>query len=196
MMPSRRVHLLPSMLIAAAMTACMSSPNPMLYTIASVTGPVQSAAPYVIALQEIGLAEYLQRLQIVRSSDGYRLEVLANDWWGEPLSAMLARVLVEEVGQRLPQSIVISEAGALTASPDVTVALNIQRLDEDATGAVILIAQASLEFRGKRAPILRNFRIAVPTNGTDVAAEVVAISTAIGRLADGLAAMLASGRIS
>ena len=46
---------------------------------------------------------------------------MANDWWGEPLGAMLSRVLVEELGQRLPQSTVISETGAVSAPPDATI---------------------------------------------------------------------------
>ena len=34
---------------------------------------------------QIGLARYLERSQIVRSSENYRLDVMSNDWWGEPL---------------------------------------------------------------------------------------------------------------
>ena len=30
------------------------------------------------------------------SSENYRLDVMSNDWWGEPLGAMLSRVLTEE----------------------------------------------------------------------------------------------------
>ena len=41
-------------------------------------------------LRQIGLARYLERSQIVRSSENYRLDVMANDWWGEPLGAMLS----------------------------------------------------------------------------------------------------------
>jgi uncharacterized lipoprotein YmbA len=179
--------------IAALLAACTTSPTPALYTIAPIPGAVQGHAPHVVSLQQIGLTEYLQRLQIVRSSEGYRLDVMANDWWGEPLGAMLARVLVEELGQRLPQSVVITESGALTTLPDVSVALNIQRLDEDASGAVVLIAQASADFRGKHAPVLRNVRIVVPAGASGTPAEVAAISTAVGQLADAIAAMLAAG---
>ena len=78
-------------------TAACSSPNPNLYTIAPITAASQTGAPKVIALRQIGLARYLERSQIVRSSENYRLDVMANDWWGEPLGAMLVRVLVEEL---------------------------------------------------------------------------------------------------
>jgi uncharacterized lipoprotein YmbA len=173
----------------AAIAAC-SSPNPVLYTIAPMSGAVQSGGPKVVALQQISVARFLERSQIVRSSENYRLDVMSNDWWGEPLSAMLARVLVEELGQRLPQSTVIGESGAVTASPDATVELNLQRLDEDASGNLILQAQASVSFKGRGPPALRSFRFAVPPPAPGVPGEVTAISTAVGQLADGLASML------
>jgi len=107
---------------------------------------------------------------------------------------MLSRVLIEELGQRLPQSTVIGESGALTASPDATVELNLQRLDEDAAGNLILQAQASISFKGRGAPTLRSFRFSVPPPAPGVPGEVTAISTAVGQLADGLASMLLASR--
>jgi hypothetical protein len=176
--------------LAIALAACSSSPEPALYTIAPVSGTPQTGAPKAILLQQIGLARYLERSQIVRSSENYRLDVMANDWWGEPLGAMLSRVLIGELGQRLPQSVVFGELGAVSTSPDATLALSVQRLDEDATGTVILEAQASVSFTGLTAPVLRNFRFTATPTEPGVPGEVPAISAAVGHLADGLAAML------
>ena len=36
-----------------------------------------------------------------------------------------------------------SESGAVSAQPDATIELNVQRLDEDATGSLVLQAQAA-----------------------------------------------------
>lgn len=179
--------------LAVALATC-SSPSPVLYTIAPAPGPVHTGGPKVIALQQISMARYLERSQIVRSSENYRLDVMSNDWWGEPLSAMLSRVLIEELGQRLPQSTVLGESGAVTASPDATIELNLQRLDEDASGNLILMAQASVTFKGRTGPALRNFRFVVTPSSADIQGEVTAISNAVGQLADGLASILASGR--
>src|SRR5438128_6320789 len=173
----------------AAMAAACSSPTPVLYTVAPVSGAVQSGGPKVVALQQISLARYLERSQIVRSSENYRLDVMSNDWWGEPLGAMLSRVLIEELGQRLPQSTVIGESGAVTVSPDATIELNMQRLDEDASGNLVLQAQASVSFKGRGAPVLRGFRFVVTPSAPGIPGEVTAISTAVGQLADGLASM-------
>ena len=190
----RRHHRLAAFgLLAIGLAAC-SSPEPALYTIAPVQGQTQTGAPPVIALQAIGLARYLDRSQIVRSSEAGRLDVRTNDWWGEPLGAMLSRVLAEELTQRLPQSTVINEAGAVTAAPDAVIEIDIRRLDEDAGGNLILLAQANVSFKSRKSSVLRNFRIAIPPSGTGTPGEVAAIGAAVGQLADGLAAMLAAGR--
>jgi uncharacterized lipoprotein YmbA len=178
------------MLAIACLAGC-ASPEPKLYTIAAVHGSVVSGTPKVVLLRQIALAGFLDRQQIVRSSENYRLDVMANDWWGEPLGAMLGRVLVEELSQRLPGSSVYAESGAVSVSPDASVELNVQRLDADAAGNVVLAAQAAIVFERRRnAPVTRSFRIVVPQPSADVPGEVAAISAAVGQLADGLATML------
>jgi uncharacterized lipoprotein YmbA len=179
--------------LTAALAAC-SSPNPVLYTIAPVQGRVQTGGPKVVALQQISMARYLERSEIVRSSENYRLDVMSNDWWGEPLGAMLSRILIEELSQRLPQSTVFGESGAVTAAPDATIELNMQRLDEDASGNLVLQAQASVDFKRRSGPVLRSFRFVVTPPSPDVQGEVTSISLAMGRLADGLASVLITGR--
>lgn len=186
----RRWHWTMALALVIGLTACSSSPNPTLYTIAPVQGTQQAAAPKVILLQQIGLERYLERSQIVRSSEDYKLDVMANDWWGEPLGAMLSRVLVAELSQRLPQSMVISEVGAVSAPANATITLNIQRLDEDAAGKLILRAQAGVLFKGKTDPVLRNFEFAIEPPSPGTPGEVAAISSAVGNLADGLVSML------
>jgi uncharacterized lipoprotein YmbA len=175
--------------MAAAAAAC-SSPNPVLYTIASAPGVVLSGGPAVVLVHQVAVARFLERSQIVRSSDNYRLDVMENDWWGEPLPAMLNRVLVEELGQRLPHSTVVGDSGAVTARPDATVEINIERLDEDAAGNLVLQAQTAVRATGQAQPVLRGFRFTVPPAAPGVPGEVAAISSALGRLADGIAAML------
>jgi hypothetical protein len=144
-------------------------------------------------LHQIGLARYLERSQIVRSSENYRLDVMSNDWWGEPMAAMLSRVLVDELSQRLPQSVVFSESGAVSAQPDATIELNVQRLDEDTSGNLVLQAQVGVAFKARGAPVLRGFRFTVPVPTPGVPSEVAAISAALGQLADGIASVLAAG---
>jgi uncharacterized protein len=177
---------------AAALAGCTSA-NPVLYTIAPMRGPVETGAPRVIVVRQVAIARYLDRSEIVRSSENYRLEVMSNDWWGEPLGAMLDRVLVAELSQRLPQSTVIADTGAVAAQPGATVTLDLGRLDEDAAGNLVLEAQVGVQFAGRSGPALRSFRFTIAPSAPGVAGEVAAISSAVGRLADGIAPMLATG---
>lgn len=178
------------MSLVAPLAGC-SSPDPVLYTIAPAAGTVQVAGPPIVLLDRIEIPRYLDRSQIVQSSADYRIDVKSNDWWGEPVSPMLRRILRQELTQRLPRSTVLSESGAVSATPDATIDLDLQRLDQDASGSVVLEAEASLTLKGRKQPILRSFRFSVPSTQRTSAGEVAAISAAVGQLADGLAAMLA-----
>jgi uncharacterized protein len=174
----------------AMLLAGCSSPEPVLYTIATAPGPLQAGGPKIVLVQQVAVAHFLERSQIVRSSENYRLAVMSNDWWGEPLASMLNRVLIEELSQRLPQSTIIADNGAVSARPNATVEVNIQRLDEDAAGNLVLQAQAGVRATGQSQPELRSFRFSVAPPAPGVPGEVAAISTAVGRLADGIAGML------
>jgi uncharacterized lipoprotein YmbA len=142
-------------------------------------------------LRTIGVPRYLVRRQIVRSSENYQIDVIANNWWGEPLDAMLGRVLVQELGDRLPHSHVYEATGAVTATPDASIEVELQRLDIDANGQLLLIAQAAVS-SGPREPVVRRgFRIVVTPPSTAVASQVAATSAALGQMADGIAEMVA-----
>ena len=186
----RRAGLLGALAMTAISAGC-SSTDPVLYTIAPASGAAQVGGQPIILLDHVSIPPYLDRSQIVKSSENYRLDVSSNDWWGEPLSPMLRRILRQELAQRLPQSTVLSEIGAVSATPDATIDLDLERLDEDSSGNVVLLAQASVSLKGRKAPILRSFQFSVPSSAPTSAGEVAAVSIAVGRLADGLATMLA-----
>lgn len=177
------------MLLAAALPAACASPNPNLYTLMPLPGATRSGAPKTIELRSVGLARYLERSQIVRSSEDFRLDVLGNDWWGEPLDAMLSRVLVENLSLRLPGSTVLPENGAISPGSDTMVAVNLERMDTDRAGAVVLVAQASVS-QGRNVTT-RGFRFAVTPPSAGTPGLVSAMSTAVAQLSDGIADMLA-----
>jgi uncharacterized lipoprotein YmbA len=191
-MDTPRRRLIIASLVAAVLPAACGSPSPTLYTLQPVAGVARAGGPRVVQLRPIGLARYLDRQQIVRSAEDYRLDVAANDWWGEPLGAMLTRVLVEELSQRLPGSTVLDEDGAITADPDVTVELNIRRLDASRTGEVVLAAQVAVTTRRspRRPPVTRPFSASVLQASPDLNGFVAAASAAVGRLADAIAELV------
>jgi uncharacterized protein len=175
--------------LPVAAAAC-SGTDPVLYTIATRPGPTSAAGPKIVMLRDISLASYLDRKEIVRSSEDYKLGVMSNDWWGESLGALLARVLIVELSQRLPDSRVYGESGAITADSNATVGVNIQRLDTDKAGVLGLLAQVAVEFNRPRRTAARTFTISKLAPTPNVAGQVAATSDAMADLADGIAALL------
>jgi len=177
-------------LAAPALASCGGSPEPTLYTLQMKAGPVLPKGPAIVQLRDIGLARYLDRREIVRSSADYKLGVMANDWWGESFSAMLSRIIVMGLSQRLPTSTVYAEGGAITADANAVLAVNIQRLDLDQSGNLELLAQAAAEFNRPRRTANRAFRIVKTPPSANVPGQVAATSDAVGELTDGLASLL------
>ena len=175
----------------AALAGC-ASPNPVLYTLAPVPGQAQPGGPRLVEVREISLARYLERQQIVRSSEGYQLAVEANNWWGESLGAMIGRVLEEELSQRLPGTTVIGDTSAIGGDPDAVVETNILRFDADRDGTVFLRAQVAVTFPKARRtpPRLRSVRLTAQPAGAGIQGEVAAMSVVLGQLADTIARML------
>jgi uncharacterized protein len=184
-----RLRLAAALCGILAVVSC-ASPDPKLFTIAPVPGTEQFGAPKVIALHGVGVPRYLQRSQIVRSSEGYQLDLLTNDWWGEPIDAMLGRVLAEDLTQRLPQSTIYTSSGAVTGSPQATIELELRRLDLDRGGNLLLVAQGSVSFKNRPAPDTRTFQISQPLPSPGVEGQVAATSTALAKVADRIAGML------
>jgi uncharacterized protein len=185
--------LTPTSLMLACLVAlgACASPDPVLYTIAVKDGPTVGGAPKTVELRDIGLAGYLDRSHVVLGSDGYRLQVMSNDSWGEPLGGMIGRVLAVELAQRLPGSNVYGERSSISLTPDAIVEVNVQRMDAGADGNLTLLAQVAVKFSRKPQPVARTFTITRPLAAVTAGNEVPAISSAVGELADGIASMLA-----
>ncbi len=180
-------------LFATLIAASCSSPDPTLYTIAPVPGTVVSGAPKVIAVHGVGVAQYLVRSPIVQTSGDYRIVLRPGSWWGEPIDAMLGRVLVQNLAQRLPQSTVYASSGALGgSSPDASIELEVQRLDLDRDGQLLLIAQASVSFENRTSVDMRSFHISQRPPSASVEGQIAATSAALAQVADGIAAILAA----
>jgi len=184
---SRRQLSLGLLALAALPVAC-ASPSPTLYTLDAVPGAVQPGGPRVVILQDVGLAPYLDRKPIVRSSAAYHIAVETNSWWGETPSAMIGRVLVTELDQRLTGTKVFQESSTVTPQADATLSVNITRFDRDEHGSVILVAEVEVTYSGNvRPPLVDSLSFTAQPPTPDVVGQVQAMSTALGLLADRLA---------
>jgi uncharacterized lipoprotein YmbA len=177
--------------LPALAAACGGSPEPVLYTIPMKPGPALSGGPKSVQLRDIALASYLDRKEIVRSSESFKLGVAGNDWWGEGPATMLSRVIVMGLNQRLSGSNVYAEGGAISPDANAVLGVNIQRLDLNASGQLELLAQAAVEFERPRRPsVARAFHITKTPPSDKVEGEVAAIADAVAELTDGLAQLL------
>jgi uncharacterized lipoprotein YmbA len=175
------------LLMLAAVPAACASRDPTLYTLVALPGTTHAGTPRVIELRKIALADYLTRAQIVRSSEDVRLDVLDDATWGERFDPMLTRILVQELTERLPGTTVLARSGAISDSPTSYIDINIQRLDADRSGTVILMAQIAIT--GHNAAI-RSVRLAAPSTSQGTSDLVSAMSAVIAQLADAIAALL------
>ncbi|MCK8783090.1 PqiC family protein [Roseomonas sp. NAR14] len=170
-----------------ALAGC-ASPEAAFFTLAAVPGTPRPAAARSLEVRRVTLAGYLDRPGIVRGNAGYRLDIASNERWGEPLGDMIGRVLVENLTQRLPGGSVVAEGGALSTDTALIAEVDVQRFDAEA-GRVLLLAQMAVRPRQGRLPgTARTLRIEVPIGGAGTAAQVAAMSAALGQLADAIAA--------
>jgi uncharacterized lipoprotein YmbA len=175
------------MLGLAGLPVACASPSPNQYVLQARPGTIRRGAPKSIVVRPVSLARYLERPQIVRSVVGYRVEELKNDWWGEPLDAMLLRILVEDLSERLPGSAVVADTGAITAKSDVAVEVNLQRMDLDEAGTLDLAAQIAVDGLSVRST---GVALSVRPQGDGTPALVGAMSMAVGQLADAIVLLL------
>lgn len=180
-----------TLLLLALLAGCASPPPPALFTLAAVPGATLPAKAGGIELRQVGLAGYLDRNDIVRSAAGYQLSLTTNQRWAEPLGKMLDRVLAQNLAQRLPNSTVFTESGAIQGNAALIVEINIQRLDADADGAVVLQAQVGLRPDGrKQSPRTDSIRLTARPAGPGTPELVATMSGLLGQLADRVAAMV------
>ena len=214
--PSRCAALRLALLLALLPGGC-ASPSPDLYSLEPRPGTIhqgpppagrrpgppggtQSGSRRVIVVRGVGVPRYLEREEIVRSAGGARLRLAGNDWWGEPLRVMLRRVLVADLAQRLPGADVLADEGPIAAHPDIEVEVDVQRFDRDAdagdnnggdaSGPVLFEGYAAITGPGQPRTLDR-LRLQAPVATGTTKAQVDAMSTTLGQVADVIAGRLA-----
>ena len=170
------------------MVAC-SGPDPTLYTLESVPGPGHLGTPPVIVVQSVAIPRYLERREIVRISAQDRVSLADNDWWSEPLPAMLRRVMARNIGQRLPASDVLAGEDVIGLHPDAEIAISIEQFDRAPDGQVSLAGFVTIQY-GDRSRSLDRLHIDLPGGGASTADQVKAMSLAWSEAADVVAKRL------
>lgn len=165
-----------------------ASPDPRYFSLEREPGPIWQSPARTVVVRSVSVPRYLERDEIVRSSDGGRVRVSSNNWWSEPLRNMLQRVLAADLSQRLPD---VEVLGTETlGGQGASVLLAIERFEPDGTGALNLDGHLAIQSGGRDRMLQRiSFRLALP--GTGIGDQVRTMSFGLGQIADTAAAALA-----
>lgn len=195
-MNRRTLLLAPFALTPLALASC-ASPEPAYFTLMTRPGTPTPGGPRLVEVRRIGLAGYLDRPEIVRNGSDYRLRITTGERWGEPLADMVARVLAEDLTTRLPGSTVFTAASSITADPDATLEMDLQRLDADAAGNAVLLMQVAVTGpKGRARADAQTVRLSVPPASPATVDYVAAVSTALGQLADRIVPLMLASTTS
>lgn len=187
----KRTALLLCCCLAAA---CGHSPDPIFYALSARQGNVVAARPLSIELRRPTLPSYLDRPHIVRRVTAERLDLAADERWAAPLEDMFGATLAENLAERLPNSVVYAEAGAISAVPDARVEVQVARFELGSDGTVQLLAEVSVRWAeaGQLPRTSRQALSATPASRS-TADLVASMSFLLARLSDAIARTIESG---
>ena len=182
-------------LVALALAGCGGGGPTHFYmlavepTRAPPAGGACRGAPLTVA--DVSIPGTLDRQEIVRASGPDELEVSNSERWAAPLDQLIQRTLAQELQARLPQGRVLAPGDPVPPGGQRLVRVNVQRFLADNSGRVTLIADwALLDTNGKPGPS-QTETVTVGGASSD-SRTAAAMSTALGVLADRIAAKLGS----
>lgn len=181
---------LASWLLALWLAGCAHSPDQTFFALSAHSGSAVPSRPLKVELRRAGLPGYLDRPHIVRRATAERLELGGDDRWGAPLDEMVGATLAENLSQRLPSCVVFSDAGAISAAPDVRVEVQLFRFEQTAQGEVVLLAEVAVHSTNDRPDAVQRFALREKPAGAGTSDIVSSLSQLLGALSDGIAPMI------
>jgi uncharacterized lipoprotein YmbA len=183
--------------VACLEAGCASSPPMRYYTLSEVPATARlSSADNTLAvhLDRVTIPTELDRAQIVRRIDATRLQIVEDDRWAAPLDDTIRRVLSDDLAARLPPGVVADPNEPSVGEKRQSLSVDIQEFYGDASCAVTL--RASWLLKPPDSPSSRGseeIHIPAGTDCTGAATLPAALSQALARLSDRIAAVIAQG---
>ncbi len=196
-----RIKLL-VVLLSLLVAGCIGSPTrPSTFYVLSadpagpVAGRASPAVPLSIGLGPVQLPDLFDRPQIVTRSDPNRIDLAEYDRWGGDLNKDLSRVLAQNLMERLNTDAVLLYPWPSSRQADFEIAIQFFRFD----GQLERVAELEGVWRlvdGRHGceHASRRFHIEQPVSGSGYAGLVSAISRAVARLSDDIAAAVATAK--
>lgn len=186
--------LIPVFASALALAGCAGSPDPVFYALSAQKGRTVTSPPLRIEMRHAGLPGYLDRPHIVRRSSAERLELAADERWGAPLDAMVGATLSDDLAERLPNAVVFTESGSISAAADIRVEVEITRFELSADGTVQLQGGSAVRWTTATDAVrLKRHSFTARPASKSTPDLVAAMSLALGELADAIAQTIAEG---
>lgn len=186
------------LLLALALASC-GSPQTHFYTLtvqpsaAPAKGPDDARAGCggtVVEARRVLLPGVLDRAALVRGRGNGELDVSGQDRWAGPLARMITRVLAEDLRDRLGTDRVQAPGDPTPAKGSRAIDVNVLRFMAENDSKVVLQADWAL-LGTQGSPLLQRSESVSEPAGDDAAADVTAMSGALGLLADRIAVAVA-----
>lgn len=183
--------------LAGALVGCAQTVPTNFYTLSVSTEPTVAKRPaqgLVIGLGPITLPQYLDRPDIVTRQGANQMRLADLNKWAEPLEPLLTRIMAEDLYALLDANDVIPIPQRGDIPLDRVVEVDINRFDADDSGTVVLDARWRI-YRGDNETLLVSGRSQITEQGAavpDYDAIVAAMSRAVGRASEEIAAAIAS----
>jgi len=187
----RWMALAVSLLIAG----CTAAPPITYLRLAPVPGPTLTATGTPVTVAHVVMPPVVDRLALVTETGESTLETAENANWAAPLDEMATTVLAQDLASRLPRIAVLMPGEVLPSGGVRTVRVDVLRfLPVNGASRGYVALDADWQVLSAPGTVTESGRsgIRVP-RAPGAPAAAAAMSTALGRLADRIAAALARG---
>jgi uncharacterized lipoprotein YmbA len=126
------IRTLTALALAALLAGCAAAPRESHYTLSSGDSapPLSGGLPDVgITVVATGLAESVDRPQLVIRRSETRVDILEQQRWAEPLKSAIPRVVAANLARELGSARVTSQAQTPLGETAYRVALDVRRFD-------------------------------------------------------------------
>jgi uncharacterized lipoprotein YmbA len=123
---------LATVLAAAVLAACGSSPKANFYTLSSAVPPQQvpmATAPYRIAIGAVTVPDVIDRPQIVTRTGANQVTIDEFARWAEPLQGEIPRVIAANLSREVPGALVFTYPQSASMDADCRLLIEVQRFD-------------------------------------------------------------------
>jgi hypothetical protein len=148
--------------------------------------PIEAASGTPVQIARVHLPPSLDRLQMVRETSSYSLEISDRHRWSGPLDQMIRRSVSEDLLAILPSArVVLPHEPAPPHTLELVI--DVVRFMPDAAGRVTLEASWSVVSNGGAVERSAVVNITVPMASASYADQVAAMSQAVARMAERIA---------